>query len=73
MLDYLINELAVDGVARDKDKMSSVHAATQGNHPTTVKVSLYMQQKGLTTVVLPVHEAPSHISHTLTFHTCSGW
>ncbi len=38
MLDYLINELGVDGVAKDKDNMSCVHAATQGNHPTTVKV-----------------------------------
>lgn len=38
VLDYLINELALDGVARDKDMMSCVHAATQGNHPTTVKV-----------------------------------
>ncbi|XP_064397697.1 uncharacterized protein LOC135344431 isoform X2 [Halichondria panicea] len=37
VLDYLINELGVDGVAKDKDNMSCVHAATQGNHPTTVK------------------------------------
>ena len=38
MLDYLVNELGVDPVARDKSGMSSVHAATQGGQPTTVKV-----------------------------------
>ncbi len=37
VLDYLINELGVDPVARDKAGMCSVHAATQGRHPTTVK------------------------------------
>ena len=40
MLDYLVNELGVDPVARDKSGMSSVHAATQGGQPTTVKVSV---------------------------------
>ena len=39
MLDYLVNELGVDPVARDKSGMSSVHAATQGGQPSTVKVS----------------------------------
>ena len=39
VLDYLINELGVDGVAREKGGLSSVHAATQGGHPTTVKVT----------------------------------
>ena len=38
MLDYLINELGVDPVARDKSGMSSVHAATQGGKPNAVKV-----------------------------------
>ena len=42
VLDYLINELGLDAVVRDKDKMSSVHAATQGNHPTTVKVHVLL-------------------------------
>ena len=38
VLDYLVNELEVDPVARDKAGMSSVHAATQGGQTNTVKV-----------------------------------
>lgn len=38
MLDYLINELGVDPVARDKSGMSCVHAATQGGQPNAIKV-----------------------------------
>ena len=38
VLDYLINELGMDPVARDKVDMSSVHAATQGGQLSTVKV-----------------------------------
>jgi len=38
VLDYLINELGVDPVARDKSGMSCVHAATQGGQPNAIKV-----------------------------------
>ena len=40
VLEYLIDELGVDPVARDKSGMSSVHAATQGGQPSAVKVRL---------------------------------
>lgn len=40
VLDYLINELGVDPVARDKSGMSCVHAATQGGQPNAIKVTL---------------------------------
>ena len=38
VLDYLINELGVDPVARDKSGMSCVHAATQGGQSNAIKV-----------------------------------
>jgi len=38
VLDYLVNELGVDPVARDKSGMSCVHAATQGGQPNAIKV-----------------------------------
>lgn len=39
VLDYLINELGVDPIARDKSGMSCVHAATQGGQPNAIKVA----------------------------------
>ncbi len=39
VLDYLINELGQDPVAKDKDGMITVHAATQNEMTPTVKAS----------------------------------
>jgi hypothetical protein len=38
MLDYLINDLEQDPVAKDKDGLTTVHAATQNERTSTVKV-----------------------------------
>ena len=38
VLDYLINELDQDPVAKDKDGLTTVHAATQNERASTVKV-----------------------------------
>ena len=38
VLDYLINELEQDPLAKDKDGMITVHAATQNERASTVKV-----------------------------------
>ena len=38
VLDYLINELGEDPVAKDKDGMTSIHTATQNEMVPTVKV-----------------------------------
>lgn len=39
VLDYLINDLGQDPLAKDKDDMTTVHAATQNEMAPTVKVS----------------------------------
>ena len=39
VLDYLINDLGQDPLAKDKDDMTTVHAATQNEMTSTVKVS----------------------------------
>lgn len=38
MLDYLINDLGQDPVAKDKDGLTTVHAAAQNERASTVKV-----------------------------------
>lgn len=38
VLDYLINELDQDPAAKDKDGLTTVHAATQNERASTVKV-----------------------------------
>lgn len=38
VLDYLINDLNQDTVAKDKDGLTTVHAATQNERASTVKV-----------------------------------
>ena len=40
MLDYLINELGVDPVAREKSGISTIHTAVQAGRYKAVKVSL---------------------------------
>ena len=42
VLDYLINELGADPVAREKSGISSVHAAVQAGRYKAVKVSLQL-------------------------------
>ena len=39
MLDYLVSDLEQDPVAKDKDGMTTVHAATQNEMTPTVKAS----------------------------------
>lgn len=41
ILDYLINELGVDPVAREKSGVSTVHAAVQAGQYKAVKVTQY--------------------------------
>lgn len=40
ILDYLINELDLDPLAKDKDGLTTIHAATQNERASTVKVTL---------------------------------
>lgn len=49
VLDYLINELGIDPVAREKSGISSVHAAVQAGRYKAVKVQLNYTLFGLFT------------------------
>ena len=42
VLSYLVNELEQDPVAKDKDGMTSIHAATQSEMVDTVKVCAHI-------------------------------
>lgn len=42
ILDYLINDLGQDPLAKDKDGMATVHAATQNEKTSTVKVHTFV-------------------------------
>lgn len=41
ILDYLVNELDLDPLAKDKDGLTTIHAATQNERASTVKVSVH--------------------------------